>query len=116
MPQWVIELYRDRHGHEPVTEYLDTLTLKDRARVARMVGLLEENGPALKMPHARHLRGKLWELRMDGRPNSYRVAYAAVPGRKFVLLHAFAKKSEQTPEREITTAEKRLTDYQQELP
>jgi len=114
MPQWGVENYREARGRVPVADYLDTLLLKDRARVSRTVALLEDYGPALKMPHARHLHGKVWELRIDGRPNSYRVLYAAVPGRKFVLLHAFAKKTEKTPRREIEIAERRLTAYLQE--
>lgn len=116
MPNWIVDFYRDARGGAPVTQFLDTLQLKDRARVSRTILLLEDYGPALKMPHVRHLRGKVWELRIDGRPNSYRVLYAAVPGRKFVLLHIFAKKTEKTPERELTTAINRLADYLQEIP
>ena len=93
MAQWGAANYSDARGRVPVADYLDTLPLKDRARVSRTVALLEDYGPALKTPHARHVQGKVWELRIDGRPNSYRVLYAAVPGRKFVLLHAFAKKT-----------------------
>jgi len=37
--------------------------------------------------------------------------YAGVPGRKFVLLHVFAKKTDKTPKQEIETAQRRLTDY-----
>jgi phage-related protein len=116
MPNWIVEFYRDARGDAPVTHFLDTLQLKDRARVSRTILLLEDYGPALKMPHVRHLQGKVWELRIDGRPNSYRVLYAAVPGRKFVLLHIFAKKTEKTPERELTTAINRLADYLEESP
>lgn len=111
MAHWRVEYYKDRHERVPVTEYLDTLQLNDRARVLRFVALLEDYGPALKMPHAGHVRGKLWELRIDGRPNSYRVMYAGVPGRKFMLLHAFAKKGQKAPRAEIETAQRRLDDY-----
>ena len=114
MAKWGVETYRDARGRVPVTDYLDTLQLKDRARVSRTIALLEDYGPALKTPHARHLQGKVWELRIDGRPNSYRVLYAAGPGHKFVLLHVFAKKTEKTPGREIETAQRRLTDHLQE--
>lgn len=115
MAQWGVENYRDARGRVPVADYLDTLPLKDRARVLRTIALLEDYGPALRMPHARRLQGKVWELRIDGRPNSYRVLYAAAPERRFVLLHVFAKKTEKTPKREIETAQRRLTDYHQEL-
>lgn len=115
MPQWTIDYYREPRGRVPVTEYLDTLQLPDRARVVRTIGLLEDYGPLLKMPHARHLIGKIWELRIDGRPNSFRVLYAGVPGRKFILLHAFAKKTDKTPPDELVTAQRRLTDYLERL-
>lgn len=111
MANWLVVSYRDSRGRVPVDEYLDTLQVRDRARVLREIELLEDYGPALRMPHARHLRGKLWELRIDTRPNSYRVLYAGIMGRKFVLLHIFAKKSEKTPESDMEIAERRLADY-----
>ena len=114
-PAWRVENYRDEHGRVPVNDALKLLTATDHARMLRLIGLLMDYGPSLKMPHARRLQGKLWELRMDGRPNSYRVVYAAVPGRKFLLLHLFAKKSQATPIREIATAKRRLGDYEQRI-
>lgn len=111
MPSWTVENYQDSRGRIPVDDYLMMLQPNDHARVLRAIGLLVDYGPMLRMPHARHLLGKIWELRIDGRPNSYRVLYAAVQGHKFVLLHAFAKKSRETPAREIDTAQRRLTDY-----
>src|SRR5574341_469042 len=101
MAPWGVENYQDARGRVPVTDYLDTLQLKDRARVSRTIALLEDYGPALKMPHARHLQGKVWELRIDGRPNSYRILYAAVPGGEFGLVHGLEKETEKTPRREI---------------
>jgi phage-related protein len=111
MTDWIIINYRDPRGRVPVEEYLDSLPIRDRARVLREIELLEEYGPSLRMPHARHLHGKLWELRIDTRPSSYRVLYAAAVERKFVLLHLFTKKSEKTPASEIEIAERRLADY-----
>ena len=61
----------------------------------------EDYGPALKMPHTGHVQGKLWELRIDGRPNSYRVLYVGVPERKLIPLHIFAKKADKAPPQEI---------------
>ena len=111
MAKWGVENYRDARGRAPVNDTLTGLPPKDYARVLRAIDLLVDYGPALKMPHAQHLEGKIWELRIDGRPNSYRVLYAAVPGRKFMLLHVFAKKSQKTPPREIDAARRRLADY-----
>ena len=110
---WLVESYQDARGRVPVNLALLSLAVNDQARVLRVIELLVDYGPTLKMPHARHLQGKLSELRMDGRPNSYRILYAAVPGGKYLLLHLFAKKTRATPPREIDTAKRRLADYEQ---
>src|SRR5713226_6241166 len=109
---WRVESYQDARGRVPVNDTLKSLAATDQARVLRVISLLRDYGPALKMPHARHLQGKLSELRMDGRPNSYRIIYAAVPDGKFLLLHLFAKRTQATPPREIATAKRRLADYE----
>jgi phage-related protein len=112
-PEWSVESYQERSGRVPVDDALQVLSPTDHARVLRVIRLLMVHGPGLKMPHSQFLQGKLRELRMDGRPNSYRIIYAAVPGRIFLLLHLFAKKSQATPQREIETASRRLSDYEQ---
>ncbi|MEP7357137.1 MAG: type II toxin-antitoxin system RelE/ParE family toxin [Anaerolineales bacterium] len=113
-PVWTIESYEDAGGRTPVDDAFGELSVTDRARVQRVIDLLADYGLNLNMPHVSSLGDKLWELRMDGRPNSYRIIYAAVPVRKFLLLHLFAKKSQQTPQREIDTASRRLADYHQQ--
>jgi phage-related protein len=40
------------------------------------------------------------------------VLYAAIVGRRFILLHAFSKQTAKTPARELEIAERRLADYQ----
>jgi phage-related protein len=109
---WTLEYYVDARGDVPVREALMELLPSDKARVLRVIELLRDYGTDLKMPHARPLKDKLWELRVDGRPNSYRVLYAAVAGRKFLLLHLFAKKTQETPQRELDTATRRLKEYE----
>ena len=116
MTQWATENYTDERGQAPVDEYVAAQPPRDIARILRTVGLLEANGPLLKMPHAQHLRGKIRELRIDSRPLSHRVLYAALSGGRFLLLHAFKKKSQKTPAREIETAERRLKDYRERHP
>jgi hypothetical protein len=79
MAQWIVENYYDTRGRAPVDEYLRTLPPVDLARVLRTIDLLVDYGPLLKMPHVRHLTGKIWELRIDGRPNSYGSTAPHVP-------------------------------------
>ena len=42
---------------------------------------------------------------------SYRVIYFAHTGRRFILLHAFLKKTRKTPRPELAIARKRLTGF-----
>ena len=62
------------------------------------------------MPYVRHLTGKLWELRISSGRLDYRLLYFAHTGRRFVLLHAFSKKTQKTPRREIEIALRRMAE------
>ena len=97
---WGVEFYQDERGRQPVREWLLTVEAKERARVRWAIRLLETYGTRLTMPYSRHLRGKLWELRIAARRQDYRVLYAAIVGRRFILLHAFSKQTAKTPARE----------------
>ena len=53
---------------------------------------------------------KLWELRTKTKDGATRIFYVAHTGRRFIMLHAFFKKSAKTPKNEIEIASKRLQD------
>jgi phage-related protein len=52
-----------------------------------------------------------WELRTRVRGDIYRTFYFAHTGKKFVLLHAYQKKSQKAPRKELDVAEERMRDY-----
>jgi phage-related protein len=107
---WTLVYYQTPAGRFPVMEYLSGLDPKERARVTFDLDLLWEYGLLLGAPHVRNVKGKLWELRTRGR-TQHRVLYFAVSGQRLVLLHAFTKKTPQTPPGEIDTAVRRAADY-----
>jgi phage-related protein len=109
---WELVFYQTASGRCPVVDFLGGLSAQETAAVTKELDLLEEFGIALGPPHTRFIRGKLWELRCRGR-SQHRVFYVAVTGRRLVLLHAFTKKTQQTPPQEIETAQQRLRDYEQ---
>lgn len=82
------------------------------ADYARMVKLLIEHGPSLRLPHSRALGGGLFELRPRGKSGVGRAVYCFLVGQRVVVLHAFIKKSQQTPEREIKLARRRMKEIQ----
>jgi phage-related protein len=58
----------------------------------------------------KHLDGKLWELRMGGRDGIARAICVTASGRRVVVLRVFAKKTEQTPRRELEIARQRAKE------
>lgn len=97
-PKWSIEFYEDARGRRPATDFLNALDPKDRARITRAVALLESCG-------------KIFELRIAAGRRDYRILYAPIRGQRFILLHAFAKTTNKTPERELEIAERRWADH-----
>lgn len=88
---------------------LKSIPLDMQARFVHIAELLEELGPQrVGLPHIRPLEGKLWEMRMTGRDGIARAVYAAIQGRRLLVLHVFIKKTQTTPRKAIETAMKRL--------
>jgi phage-related protein len=86
-------------------EFLRSLSDQEAGRVTKLLDLLEHRGTQLTLPYARRVEGtQLWELRVRGKVQ-HRIFYVAVHGHRFILLHAFTKKTQRTPKREIKTAE-----------
>jgi phage-related protein len=82
------------------------------ADYARLVELLAEHGPSLRLPHSRAFGDGLFELRPRGRSGIGRAFYCFMLERRIVVLHAFMKKTQQTPERELKLARKRQKELQ----
>lgn len=107
-----IHLYRSAGGDSPVGDFLEELPEKHQAKIVAALDYLGQQGPALRRPHAAHVRGKLWELRVSLGRNEYRLLYFFMEGQVVVVAHGFAKKTEAIPAREIDTAENRMKDYE----
>ena len=82
------------------------------ADYVRIVELLMEFGPSLRMPHSLALGGGLFELRSRGREGIGRALYCFVSGRRIVILHAFIKKTQDTPEQELKIVRRRIKEVQ----
>ena len=95
--------------HPQAVPELTALPKDMQARFLRIAEMLEQFGPQqVGMPHVRPLEAKLWEMRMTGRDGISRAVYAAVHGKRLVVLHVFSKKTQTTPRAAIETALARL--------
>ena len=103
MNTWTVTL------HPQAEPELTALPADMQARFVHMAELLQEFGPQrVGLPHIRPLEGKLWEMRMQGRDGIARAVYAAIQGRRLLVLHVFVKKTQTTPRSALETARKRL--------
>ena len=80
------------------------------ASFSRIAEMMQEYGPDLGMPHTRAMGAGLFEVRAKGREGTGRAFYCTVIGQRIVILHAFIKKTEQTPARELEIARTRLRE------
>jgi hypothetical protein len=67
-----------------VRSWLARLTDRDFGRVDFLVGLLAERAEDLGEPYARHLGGKVRELRFHPLRQQTRVTYWLAPGRRVI--------------------------------
>jgi phage-related protein len=101
--QWTVTLL-----NESVAAQLAALPADVRARFSRIVDLIAGHGlERVREPHVKHLRGRVWEMRMSGRDGIARALYVTAAGKRVVVVHMFEKKTQKTPRREIEIAEKR---------
>lgn len=108
--EYSILLYETENGFTPVAEYLTNLHPKSRYKVSRLLELLAINGNQLKMPYSKSLRDNLLELRCTTQQGQERIIYCFIAEKNCILLHAFLKKTQKTPENEIKIAIERYKD------
>ena|SRR3990167_6719562 len=103
---WNIILFESSRGEKPVEVLIKSLDQSTTAKAIHIIDLLENYGPQLGMPHTKKLTSDLYELRVRGR-QEVRIFYSLVKN-DIYLIHAFVKKKQKAPRKEIETALDRL--------
>ena len=105
---WTVEFLDD-----DVRDQLTAQPADIRASFRRIVELIGAVGlEKVREPYVKHLEGPLWEMRMKGKDGIARAAYITAKGRRVVVVHVFAKKTQKTPRREIETALRRAKEVE----
>jgi phage-related protein len=99
--------YQLPSGREPVRAWLRTLSDSDRKTIGGDIRDVEFAWP-IGLPLCRSLGRGIWEVRsnLDG-GRIARVLFS-VQGDQMILLNGFIKKTQKTPEAELTLALKRM--------
>jgi phage-related protein len=88
-----------------VHDFIEGLEKSTQAKWSRQITLLQAYGSTLGMPYSRRINSSLSELRVRGKQEVR--GFYTIHGDYIVMLHAFVKKSQKIPQKEIDTAEKR---------
>jgi len=107
-----IIFYRTATGKCPVEEYLDSLSKKQVEKVFFVFDLLESvDIVPRKFFKKLESTDDIWEVRVRYGNNTFRLLGFFDGAEWVVLNHAFTKKTQKTPKKEILTAERRKKDY-----
>ena len=106
---WKVIYYISPSGEIPVKEFLDNYP-KAKFKALRILSHIAEFGLSYAIPHVKKLVGTpLWEIRILGK-DSVRILYVTKQEKQILLLHAFIKKTNKTPRKEINISLSRLSE------
>lgn len=103
---WSIITFETSRGEKPLNEFIKRQNSSARSKIIHKIRLLKQYGNKLGMPHARMLRGELYELRIRGK-EELRIFYC-FEKQTVCLLHAFKKQTQGTPQKELNLALNRI--------
>ena len=112
MAKFEVEYFEKQDGSIPVEEFLLSQDVKMRAKIYRLLLLLEEFGNTLREPYSKSLKDGIFEIRAKQGTDISRVLYFFVVDRKIILTNGFVKKTQKTPSEEIELAKKYRKDYE----
>lgn len=108
-----IVFYTKKHSEKcPVKEFIESLEVIERAKVLACLKSIEELGFGSPRVQFRHIRGRLWEIKIWAVNSGIRIFYASIKSNTIILLHAYKKQAQKAPGKEIQTAEIRLEEVE----
>ncbi|MBS6935659.1 MAG: type II toxin-antitoxin system RelE/ParE family toxin [Negativibacillus sp.] len=115
MQRFEVEYFEKEDGTYPAEEFILSQDVKMRAKLFRLLELLEEKGNTLREPYSKSLDDGIFEIRAKQGSNITRVLYFFYIGNKIILTNGFIKKSQKTPPSEIDLAKKYRAEYEKRL-
>lgn len=110
--KYEIEFYSKENGEEPAKQFILGLPPKMKAKILKILDILELNGPLTRLPYSKLLDDGIFEIRAKQGSDITRVLYFFYIGRKIILTNGFVKKTQKTPRSEIDLAKKYRQDYE----
>ena len=111
MDRFDVEFFEKADGTYPAEEFILAQDEKMRAKLFRTIELLAEYGIELREPYTKALGDGIFEIRAKQGTDISRILYFFVIGKKVILTNGFVKKTQKTPQGEISTAKKYREEY-----
>ena len=108
-----VRFYKTETNNEPVRDWLQLQTDKDKKRIGEDIKTIQFGWP-LGMPLARHIEGGIWEIRCKLSGSIVRILFV-LDGNTMVLIHGFIKKQQKTPKPDLDLARNRAKQLRREL-
>lgn len=86
---------------------------KIQARMLKLLELMELHGANLGAPHTAPMGGGLFEVRAKAKEGIGRALFCYMKHERIYILHAFIKKTQKTPLRDLDLAKARLKEVSQ---
>ena len=108
--RWKIEFYNAK----VMKNILEKWPLGIRAKFSQTSKLIKEFGlESIGMPHIKPFGQGLFEIRVKAAEGIGRALFCIMKGKVIIILHGFIKKTEQTPQKEIDLAIKRMREVKE---
>jgi phage-related protein len=98
---WKIDFYIG------IDEQILAMPPKIQARMLKLLELMERHGANLGPPHTEAMGDGLFEIRAKAQEGIGRGLFCYLQGKHVMVLHAFVKKSQKTPMKDLELARQR---------
>ncbi len=108
-----VQYYELPNGEKPVLQFINSLSVKMRAKALGSIEVLAEFGNELREPYSKPIHKGLFELRIKFAGDITRIFFFFFMGKNIILTNGFIKKTRKTPLGEISLALKYKADYEE---
>ena len=105
-------LRRNIEFFDGVEEDILDMPAKIQARMIHLLELIEVHGANLGSPHTEPMGDGLFEIRAKAQEGIGRCLYCYMKGQHIIVLHAFVKKSQKTPKKDLQLARSRQREVE----
>lgn len=110
----MVEIWKINYYNEKTQDDILAWPKKTVQRYLRIADLIKVEGPNLGMPFTKALGNGLFEIRVQAVEGIGRAFFCCIDRKQIMVLHAFIKKTQKTPNQELQIAKQRMQEIKNE--